>query len=421
MAKKFTRPGPLAGLRVLEIGHYIAGPFCTRLLADLGAEVVKIEPPGGDPVRGWGAAVDGHSVWFSIHGRNKLSVVLDLKRERDIALQLAARADVLVENLRAGQLERLGLGPDVLQAANPGLVIARISGYGQDGPYRDKPAFGAIGEAMGGLRHLTAYPAGTTDLPPPRCGISISDDLAGLYAAIGLLAAVWQRDAGGPARTRTTPAGTPLAGTPLAGTGRGRVIDVNLVDSVFSLMEGMLPEYALDQRIRQPQGAAIATAAPTNTYPCADGKWLAIAGNSDLIFTRMMAAIGRPDLAADPAYATNADRCAGREALDQAIAAWTRTLPAAEAQAILEAAEVPCSRLFDIADCAADPHFRARGAVLEVNDPLIGRTLHPGPAIRLDGEAPEDVVGWTGPAPGAHTDYVLHELLGLPRAPAGPA
>ncbi len=421
MAKKFTRPGPLAGLRVLEIGHYIAGPFCTRLLADLGAEVVKIEPPGGDPVRGWGAAVAGNSVWFSIHGRNKLSVVLDLKRERDIALQLAARADVLVENLRAGQLERLGLGPDVLQAANPGLVIARISGYGQDGPYRDKPAFGAIGEAMGGLRHLTAYPAGTTDLPPPRCGISISDDLAGLYAAIGLLAAVWQRDAGGPARTGTTPAGTPLAGTPLAGTGRGRVIDVNLVDSVFSLMEGMLPEYALDQRIRQPQGAAIATAAPTNTYPCADGKWLAIAGNSDLIFTRMMAAIGRPDLAADPAYATNADRCAGREALDQAIAAWTRTLPAAEAQAILEAAEVPCSRLFDIADCAADPHFRARGAVLEVNDPLIGRTLHPGPAIRLDGEAPEDVVGWTGPAPGAHTDYVLHELLGLPRAPAGPA
>ena len=407
MAKKFIRSGPLAGLRVLEIGHYIAGPFCTRLLADLGAEVVKIEPPGGDPVRGWGAAVDGNSVWFSIHGRNKLSVVLDLKRQRDIALQLATRADVLVENLRAGQLERLGLGPEVLQAANPRLVIARISGYGQDGPYRDKPAFGAIGEAMGGLRHLTAYPAGTTDLPPPRCGISISDDLAGLYAAIGLLAAVWQRDAGGPARDGTT----------AAGTGRGRVIDVNLVDSVFSLMEGMLPEYALDGRIRQPQGAAIATAAPTNTYPCADGKWLAIAGNSDLIFARMMAAIGRPDLAADPAYATNADRCARREALDEAIAAWTRTLPAAEAEARLEAAEVPCSRLFDIADCAADPHFRARGAVLEVTDPLIGRTLHPGPAIRLDGETPADVVGWTGPAPGAHTDYVLHELLGLPRVP----
>ena len=246
------RTGPLVGLKVLEIGHYIAAPFCTRILADLGAEVIKVEPPGGDPFRGWGASVDGHSVWFSVHGRNKLSVVLDLKRDRDTVLRLAARADVLVENLRAGGLERLGLGPEALHAVNPRLVIARISGYGQDGPYRDKPAFGAIGEAMGGIRHLTAHPAGSSDLPPPRCGISISDDLAGLYAAIGLLSALWQRDA--------------------AGTGRGRVVDVNLVDSVFSLMEGMLPEYAMDGRVRQPVGAAIETAAPTNTYPCADGQ-----------------------------------------------------------------------------------------------------------------------------------------------------
>lgn len=396
MTEKKHPPSPLAGLKVLELGHYIAAPFCTRILADLGAEVIKVEPPGGDPFRGWGAAKDGHSVWFSIHGRNKLSVELDLKRRRDVALKLAARADVLVENLRAGQLERLGLGPEVLHGVNPRLVIARISGYGQDGPYRDKPAFGAIGEAMGGLRHLTAHPAGASDLPPPRCGISISDDLAGMYAAIGLLAAVWQRDG--------------------AGTGQGRVIDVNLVDSVFSLMEGMLPEYALDGRIRQPAGAAIPTAAPTNTYPCADGKWLAIAGNSDLIFARLAAAIGRPELATHPDYATNALRCANREALDAAIAAWTRTLPAAEAEAVLEAAEVPCSRLYDIADCAADPHFRARGAVLEVTDPLIGPTLHPGPAIRLDGETPEAVLRWPGPAVGAHTEYVLHELLGLPRA-----
>lgn len=392
--------GPLAGLKVLELGHYIAGPFCTRILADLGAEVVKVEPPGGDPFRGWGAAKDGHSVWFSIHGRNKLSIVLDLKRQRDIALKLAARADVLVENLRAGQLERLGLGPDTLHAVNPRLVIARISGYGQDGPYRDKPAFGAIGEAMGGLRHLTGYPAGTTDLPPPRCGISISDDLAGLYAAIGLLAAVWQRDA-------ATDAKSP--------TGRGRVIDVNLVDSVFSLMEGMLPEYALDGRIRQPVGAAIPTAAPTNTYPCADGKFLCIAGNSDLIFARLMEAIGRHDLAADPAYATNARRCAHRDALDDAIAAWTRTRPAVQAQDELDAADVPCSRLYDIADCAADPHFRTRHAVQPINDPLIGPTLHPGPAIRLDGDAPDQVVRWPGPAAGTHTDHVLHDLLGLAR------
>ncbi|HEY5090221.1 MAG TPA: CaiB/BaiF CoA-transferase family protein, partial [Polyangia bacterium] len=216
------RTGPLVGLKIVEIGHYIAAPFCTRILADLGAEVIKIEPPGGDPFRGWGEAKDGHSVWFGVHGRNKLSVTLDLKRQRDTALHLLARADVLVENLRAGQLERLHLGPEMLHAANPRLVVARISGYGQDGPYRDKPAFGAIGEAMGGIRHLTGYPAGATDLPPPRGGVSISDDLAGLYGAIGLLAAVWQRD--------------------VAGTGQGRVVDVNLVDSVFSLMEGMLPE-----------------------------------------------------------------------------------------------------------------------------------------------------------------------------------
>ena len=302
------RTGPLVGLKVLEIGHYIAAPFCTRILADLGAEVIKVEPPGGDPFRGWGASVNGHSVWFSVHGRNKLSVVLDLKRDRDTVLRLAARADVLVENLRAGGLERLGLGPEALHAVNPRLVIARISGYGQDGPYRDKPAFGAIGEAMGGIRHLTAHPAGSSDLPPPRCGISISDDLAGLYAAIGLLSALWQRD--------------------VTGTGRGRVVDVNLVDSVFSLMEGMLPEYAMDGRVRQPVGAAIETAAPTNTYPCADGRWLCIAGNSDLIFARLMAAIGRPELARDPVYATNAERCAHRGELDAAIAAWTRTLPA---------------------------------------------------------------------------------------------
>ena len=387
--------GPLVGLRVLELGHYVAAPFCTRLLADLGAEVIKVEPPGGDPVRGWGAQKDGHAVWFSIHGRNKLSIVLDLKRERDTALRLAARADVLVENFRPGQLEKLALGPAVLHEANPRLVIARISGYGQDGPYRDKPAFGAIGEAMGGIRHLTGHPAGASDLPPPRCGISIGDDLAGMNAAIGLLAALWQRDAG--------PDGH--------GTGRGRIVDVNLVDSIFGLMEGMLPEYAMDGRVRQPVGAGIPSAAPTNTYPTADGRWLCVAGNSDFIFRRLMAAIGRPELADDARFATNPLRCANVGALDGIIAAWTSTLPAAEAERRLEQAEVPTSRLFDIADCVADPHFQARRAIIAVDDPLIGRTLHPGPAIRLDGEAPEAVVKWTGPAAGAHQAYVLERLL----------
>jgi formyl-CoA transferase len=383
---------PLAGLRIVELGHYIAAPFATRLLADLGAEVIKVEPPDGDPVRGWGSAVDGHAVWFSVHGRNKLSVTLNLKSEADKAKlrRLLARADGLVENFRPGQLERYGFGPEALHAVNPRLVIARISGYGQDGPYRDKPAFGAIGEAMGGLRHLTANP-GQTELPPPRCGVSISDDLAGMYAAMGLVAACWQ-----------------VKGNPEA---RGRVIDVDLVSSVFSLMEGMLPEYGLFGWVRQPQGAAIKTAAPTNTYPCADGKWLCIAGNSDLIFRRLMAAIGKAEAASDPRFATNALRCENVAELDGMIAGWTRTLPAAEAEAVLEGAEVPCSRLYDMRDCAEDPHFRARGLVMPVEDPLLGQVLHPAAPFRFDGVAPREMVRWTGPAAGAHNAHVFEELL----------
>ncbi|MDB5373337.1 MAG: Formyl-CoA transferase [Belnapia sp.] len=393
-----TKPGlpsnglPLAGLKIVELGHYIAAPFATRLLADLGAEVIKVEPPEGDPVRGWGSQVDGHAVWFSVHGRNKLSVTLDLKNPDDKAKlrKLVGRADALVENFRPGQLERYGLGPEALHAVNPRLVIARISGYGQDGPYRDKPAFGAIGEAMGGLRHLTANP-GQSTLPPPRCGVSISDDLAGMYAAMGLVAACWG-----------------IKGNPEA---RGRVIDVDLVGSVFSLMEGMLPEYGLFGWVRQPQGAAIKTAAPTNTYLCADGKWLCIAGNSDLIFRRLMAAIGRPELAGEPRFTSNAARCENVAELDAAITAWTVTQSAAEAEAVLEAAEVPCSRLFDMRDCVEDPHFQARGLVMPVEDPLLGTVLHPAAPFRFDGIAPRDMVRWTGPAAGAHNEHVFSGLL----------
>jgi len=383
---------PLNGLRILELGHYIAAPFATRLLADLGAEVVKVEPPEGDPVRGWGSNLDGHAVWFSVHGRNKFSVTLDLKSAegRDKILALAARSDALVENFRPGYLERIGLGPEALHQANPQLVIARISGYGQDGPYRDKPAFGAIGEAMGGLRHLTGHP-GQTDLPPPRCGVSISDDLAGMYGALALVSACWG-----------------IKGDPEA---KGRIVDVDLVSSVFSLMEGMLPEYGLFGWVRQPQGAAIKTAAPTNTYPCADGKWLCVAGNSDLIFRRLMKAIGQPALGEDPRFATNGLRCANVTELDAAIAAWTRTKPAAEAEAILEAAEVPCSRLYDMADCAADPHFRARDIVMPVQDPLLGEVLHPAAPFRLDGVSPREMIRWTGPAAGAHNAEVFERIL----------
>jgi crotonobetainyl-CoA:carnitine CoA-transferase CaiB-like acyl-CoA transferase len=383
---------PLTGLRILELGHYIAAPFATRLLADMGAEVIKIEPPEGDPVRGWGSTHNGHPVWFSVHGRNKLSVTLDLKnaRDRERILGLAAKSDALVENFRPGYLERIGLSPAALHAANPNLIIARVSGYGQDGPYRDKPAFGAIGEAMGGLRHLTASP-GQSEHPPPRCGVSISDDLAGMYAAMAVVSACWGVRAGNHA---------------------GRVVDVDLVSSVFSLMEGMLPEYGLFGWVRQPQGAAIKTAAPTNTYPCADGKWLCIAGNSDLIFKRLMGAIGRDDLGADPRMASNAGRCEHVAELDAAIAAWTRGRSGREAEDVLEAAEVPCSRLYDMRDCAEDPHFRARDLVMPVADPLLGEVLHPAAPFRFDGVAPREMVRWTGPAAGAHNGEVFRRLLG---------
>ncbi|WP_203075080.1 CaiB/BaiF CoA transferase family protein [Falsiroseomonas ponticola] len=385
---------PLKGLKVVELGHYIAGPFATRLLADLGAEVIKVEPPEGDPIRGWGSRHNGHPVWFSIHGRNKLSVTLDLKKPegRERLRKLCARADALVENFRPGYLERIGLGPEALHQANPRLIIARVSGYGQDGPYRDKPAFGAIGEAMGGLRHLTATP-GVTEHAPPRCGVSISDDLAGMYAALAVASACWG-----------------VKGDPAA---RGRVIDVDLVSSVFSLMEGMLPEYGLTGAIRQPAGSAILTAAPTNTYLCADGKWLCVAGNSDLIYHRLMTLIGREDLRDDPRMADNRGRCAHAPELDAAIGEWTRTLPAAEAQERLEAVDVPCSRLFDMRDCAEDPHFRARQTVMEVKDPVIGATLlHPAAPFRFDGIEPREMVRWTGPEAGAHNDHVFRELLG---------
>jgi formyl-CoA transferase len=385
---------PLEGFKVVELGHYIAGPFAARMLADMGAEVIKIEPPEGDPHRGWGSQVNGHAVWFSIHGRNKKCVSLDLKSAEGKAKvkALLARADALIENFRPGYLERIGLGPEVLHAINPKLVIARVSGYGQDGPYRDKPAFGSIGEAMGGIRHLTATP-GVTDHPPPRCGVSIADDIAGIYAAMAVLGCAWS-----------------VKGNPEA---KGRVIDVDLVSSVFSLMEGMLPEYGLFGWVRQPQGAALPTAAPTNTYLCADGKWLCVGGNSDAIYKRLMKVVGREDLGEDPRLATNIGRCANVKEIDEAIGAWTRTLPAAEAERLLDAADIPVSRLYDIKDCAEDPHFRARETVMEVQDPLLDRTLlHPAPPFRFDGVSPKEMVRWTAPAVGAHNDQVFADLLG---------
>ncbi len=388
--------GPLSGLRILELGHFVAAPFCTRLLGDLGADVIKVEPPGaGDPVRQWGARHKGQSAWWSVHGRNKRCITLDLKkpRAREIVLRLVGQSDALVENFRPGQLDRLGFSEAALRAARPDLVIARISGYGQDGPQRDRAAFGVIGEAIGGLRHLTNHAPGTTDLPPVRTGISIGDSVAGIYAAFGLMAALWRRDA---ARR---------------GDGRGRSLDVALTESIFSLLEGALPEYGALGTVRQPTGGGIATAAPTNAYRSRDGQWVLIAANSDPLFQKLAALMGRPGMAEEPRYRGNQARCANVAALDAEIGAWTAQYDAAELERMLEAADIPATRAYTAADCAADEQFRHRGMVREVEDATLGPMLHPGIVPLL----PDDpgAIRWAGPPVGAHNDEVFGGLLGL--------
>ena len=385
---------PLAGFRILELGHYIAAPFATRLLGDLGAEIIKVEPPGGDPVRQWGARHNGSAPWWSVHARNKRCISLDLKRPeaRRVVLDLARHCDALVENFRPGQLARMGLGEAELRAARPDLVIARISGYGQDGPGRDRAAFGVIGEAVGGLRHLTDHPPGTSDLPPVRVGVSIGDSVAGIYGALGVVAALLRRGR----------------------TGRGGDVDVALTESVLSLLEGALPEYGTLGTVRQPTGGGIATAAPTNAYRARDGVWMLIAANSDPLFAKLAAAMGRPGLAADPDYAGNQARCANAAALDRLIGEWTATLGAAELDAALADADIPHTRVHTIADIAADEQFLARAMVQEVADPLLGPVLHPGVVPRMDGvpALPRS----TGPAVGADTRAVLRDLLGYDAA-----
>ncbi len=385
--------GPLAGLRVVELGHFVAAPFCTRLLADLGADVVKVEPPSGDPVRQWGQQVGGAAPWWSMHARNKRSLTLNLKhpKARAIVLDLARRADVLVENFRPGQLERMGLGDAALREANPGLVVAHISGFGLDGPYRDRAAFGVIGEAIGGLRYLCNHPAGATDLPPVRIGVSIGDSLAGLYAAFGIMAALWRRDA---ARM---------------GDGKPRTLDVALTDSVLSMMEGMLPEYGVLGTVREPVGSRIQTAAPTSAYPCRDGKWIIVAANSQPLWARLATVMGRPELATDPRFVDNPARLAHVEALDALIGDWTRSLTAAEADRRLEEADIPSTLIYSAAEVAADPQFRRRGMVQEVEDPAFGGpVLHAG-VVPLVVDDP-GAIRWPGPAIGAHTGEVLGEI-----------
>ena len=358
--------GALSGLRVLELGQLIAGPFAAKTLADFGADVIKIEPPGaGDPLRTWRLLKDGTSVWWQIQARNKRSVALDLKdpAAQDIVRRLADESDVLVENFRPGALEGYGLAPEMLMQRNPRLIVLRISGYGQTGPYRDKPGFGVVAEAMGGMRHLTAEPGRT----PVRVGVSIGDTLAGLHGVIGVLLALQERQR----------------------SGLGQVVDVALYEAVFNCMESLLPEYSAFGAVREAAGSALPGIAPSNAYRCSDGHAL-VAGNGDSIFRRLMGVIGRLDLATDPALAGNTGRVQRVAEIDAAIGQWTAARSVAEVLAALDAAAVPAGRIYTVADIAADPHYAARGMLDTV-------TLADGTQLAVPGIVPK-----LSRTPGAH-------------------
>ena len=376
---------PLAGLKVLELGALIAGPFCTKLLAEFGAEVVKIEPPGqGDPLRKWRFVRDGTSVWWHVQSRGKRSAAIDLRQPEGqaIARKLALAADIVVENFRPGTLEAWGLGYEALAAENPRLIMVRISGYGQTGPYRERPGFGVIGEAMGGLRHVT----GTPDRPPARVGVSIGDTLSALYGVIGALMALESRRR----------------------TGRGQMVDVALYESVFSVMESMLPEFDAFGAIRERTGSILPGIAPTSAYRCNDGTHVLIAANGDSIFRRLCLALRRTDLADDVALAHNEGRAARQQWLDGEIEAWTSVRSPAQVLATMEEAEVPASKIYSIADIVADPHYAARAMIRQIKL-ADGTSLKvPGVVPRLS-ETPGDIDGG-GPALGQHTDLVLRDL-----------
>jgi formyl-CoA transferase len=374
----------LSGLKVIELGQLIAGPFAAKTLSDFGAEVIKIEPPGsGDPLRQWRLLKDGTSVWWQVQSRNKRSLALDLKQTeaQEIVRKLATEADVLIENFRPGAMESWGLGPEVLQQLNPGLIMLRISGYGQTGPYKDKPGFGVVAEAMGGMRHLSGEPGRL----PVRVGISIGDTLASLHGVIGILMALHEKQK----------------------SGLGQVIDVALYEAVFNCMESLLPEFSEFGAVRGPAGSALPGIAPTNAYLCKDGCAL-IAGNGDSIFKRLMATIGREDLGQDSELTTNTGRVKRVEELDLAIGQWTAQLTVEEVLTALDAAAVPAGRIYTIQDIANDPHYLARGMLAEVE-------MSDGSRLKVPGMVPKlsrtpGLHRRNAPNLGQDTDAVLAEI-----------
>ncbi len=377
---------PLEGLKVLELGSLIAGPFCTRILADFGAEVVKIESPdGGDPLRKWRKLYEGTSLWWYVQARNKQSVTANLKHPEGLRLvrRLVAEADIVVENFRPGVLEKLGLSWDSLSADHPGLVMVRLSGFGQTGPYRDQPGFGAVGESMGGLRYVTGFP----DRPPVRTGISIGDSIAALWGAIGALMALRHREVNG---------------------GTGQVVDVALYEAVFAMMESLVPEFDVFGFIRERSGNIMPGITPSSIHTTRDGHHIQIGANGDAIFARFMRAIGRSDLAEDPTLADNAGRDARRDELYALIDAWVAGHDAEHVLATLGAAEVPATRVYSVADMFSDPQFLAREMIRSARLPDGRNFSIPGIVPRLT-ETPGRTE-WIGPALGAHTDAVLRRL-----------
>ena len=372
----------LQGIKVLELGQLIAGPFAGKTLGDFGADVIKVEPPGtGDPLRKWRMLRNGTSVWWEVQSRNKRSVVLDLREAegQEVARELAKEADVVIENFKPGTLEGWGLGWERLHALNPRLVMLRISGYGQTGPYKDRPGFGVIGESMGGLRHLTGEPGRV----PVRVGVSIGDTLAALHGVIGVMFALYHRDARG---------------------GEGQFIDVALYESVFNVMESLLPEYDAFGVVRERAGSALPGIVPSNAYRCRDASYVLVAGNGDSIFRRLMAAIGRADLENDPALAHNDGRVANTEKIDRAIEAWTSQRTQDEILAVLDAARVPAGRIYSVEDIARDPQYLARGMIAET-------TASDGGALKVPGIVPKlsatpGAIAHAAPTLGEHSGEV---------------
>ena len=376
---------PLANLKVIEMGQLIAGPFAAKTLADFGADVIKIEPPKvGDALRKWRLLKDGTSVWWQVQSRNKRSLSLDLKQPeaQDIVRTLITEADILIENFRPGTLEGWGLDPEKLLALNPKLIVLRISGYGQTGPYRDKPGFGLVAEAMGGLRHLTAEPGRV----PVRVGVSIGDTLASLHGVIGILLALQERHQ----------------------SGQGQIIDIALYEAVFNCMESLLPEYSAFGEVRQPGGSALPGIAPSNAYLCADGGYVLVAGNGDSIFKRLMGLIGRTDLANDSALENNDGRVARVAELDQAIGTWAKTKTTNQALQLLDSVAVPAGKIYTIADIANDPHYKARGNIQAIQMPDGSKLDVPGVIPNLS-RTPGSIKT-LAPNIGENTDEILRSI-----------